>query len=153
MKTSDTKVLRLIAIFKLLKAALLIAVCAGALRLVHTDVTTLVEKWVARFGLNPGSRYVGHVIVEAASLTPNRIKDLAVGSFLYSALFLTEGIGLWLAKHWAVWFSTIITSSLVPLEVREIYRHASSAKVLVLVINIAVVGFLIYRIRSQRTNK
>jgi len=153
MKTSDTKVLRLIAIFKLLKAALLIAVCAGALRLVHTDVTTLVEKWVARFGLNPGSRYVGHVILEAASLTPNRIKDLAIGSFLYAALFLTEGIGLWLAKHWAVWFSTIITSSLVPLEVREIYRHATSAKVLVLVTNIAVVGFLIYRIRSQRTNK
>jgi len=153
MKTSDTKVLRLIAIFKLLKAALLIAVCVGALRLVHTDITTLVEKWVARFGLNPGSRYVGHVIVEAASLTPNRIKDLAVGSFLYSALFLTEGIGLWLAKHWAVWFSTIITSSLVPLEVSEIYQHPTSAKVLVLVINIAVVGFLIYRIRSQRTNK
>jgi uncharacterized membrane protein (DUF2068 family) len=153
MKTSDNKVLRLIAIFKLLKATLLIAVCVGALRLVHTDVTTLVEKWVARFGLNPGSRYVGHLILEAASLTPNRIKDLAVGSFLYAALFLTEGIGLWLAKHWAVWFSTIITSSLVPLEVREIYRHATSAKVLVLAINIAVVGFLIYRIRSQRINK
>jgi uncharacterized membrane protein (DUF2068 family) len=153
MKTSDTKVLRLIAMFKLLKAALLIAVCIGALRLVHTDVTTLVERWVARFGLNPGGRYVGHLILEAASLTPNRIKDLAVGSFLYAALFLTEGIGLWLAKHWAVWFSTIITSSLVPLEVREIYRHTTSAKVLVLAINIAVVGFLIYRIRSQRTNK
>jgi uncharacterized membrane protein (DUF2068 family) len=153
MKTSDTKVLRLIAIFKLLKAVLLIAIGVGALRLVHTDVTTLMEKWVARFGLNPGSRYVGHVILEAASLSPNRIKDLAVGSFLYAALFLTEGIGLWLTKHWAVWFSTIITSSLVPLEVREIYRHPASAKVLVLVINIAVVGFLIYRIRGQRTNK
>jgi len=153
MKTPDTKLLRLIALFKLLKAAPLIAVAVGALRLVHTDVASFVEKWVARFGLNPGSRYVGHVIVEAASLTPNRIKDLAVGSFLYAALFLTEGIGLWLVKPWAVWFSTIITSSLVPLEVREIYRHPTSAKVLVLVINFAVVGFLIYRIRSQRTNK
>jgi Predicted membrane protein (DUF2127) len=56
MKISDTKLLRLIAIFKLLKAALLIAVGVGALRLVHTDVTTLLEKWVARFGLDPGSR-------------------------------------------------------------------------------------------------
>ena len=151
MKTSDTKVLRLIAIFKLLKAALLIAVCAGALRLVHTDVTTLVEKWVARFGLNPGSRYVGHAILEAAALTPNRIKDLGVGSFLYAAVFLTEGIGLWLVKPWAVWFSTIITSSLVPVEVHEIYRRPTSAKVLVLAINIAVVAFLVYRIRGQRT--
>ena len=99
MKTADTKLLRLIALFKLLKAALLITVGVGALRLVHTDVTTLVEKWVARLGLNPGSRYVGHIIVEAASLTPNRIKDLGVGSLLYAALFLTEGIGLWLAKR------------------------------------------------------
>ena len=73
MKTADTRLLRLIALFKLLKAALLITVGVGALRLVHTDVTALVEKWVARFGLNPGSRYVGHIIVESASLTPNRI--------------------------------------------------------------------------------
>jgi uncharacterized membrane protein (DUF2068 family) len=153
MKTSDTKVLRLIAIFKLLKAALLIAVGVGALRLVHTDVTALLEKWVARFGLNPGSRYVGHAILEAASLTPNRIEDLGVGSFLYAALFLSEGIGLWLMKRWAVWFSTIITSSFLPVEVHEIYRHPTSAKVFVLVINIAVVAFLIYRIRSQRANK
>src|ERR1700756_3899519 len=153
MKTADTKLLRLIALFKLLKAALLITVGVGALRLVHTDVTTLVEEWVARFGLNPGSRYVGRIVLEAASLTPNRIKDLGVGSLLYAALFLTEGIGLWLTKRWAVWFSTIITSSLVPLEVHEICRHPTSTKVLVLVINIAVVGFLIYRLRSQRTNK
>jgi uncharacterized membrane protein (DUF2068 family) len=153
MKTSDTKLLRLIALFKLFKAALLVAVGVGALRLVHTNVTTLVEKWVARFGLNPGSGYVGHIVLEAASLTPNRIKDLGVGSLLYAALFLTEGIGLWLTKRWALWFSTIITCSLVPLEVHEIYRHPTATKVLVLVINIAVVGFLIYRLRSQRTNK
>jgi len=153
MKTSDTKLLRLIAIFKLFKAAFLIAVGVGALRLVHTDVTTLLEKWAARFGLNPGSRYVGHFVLEAATLTPNRIKDLGVGSLLYAGLFLTEGIGLWLVKRWAVWFSAIITSSLVPLEVHEIYRHATSTKILVLVINIAVLGFLIYRIRSQRANK
>ena len=152
MKTADTKLLRLIALFKLLKAALLITVGVGALRLVHADITTLVEKWVARFGLNPGSRYVGHILLESASLTPNRIKDLGVGSLLYAALFLTEGIGLWLAKRWAVWFSTIITSSLVPLEVHEIYRHPTSTKILVLVINIAVVAFLLHRVRNQRTD-
>ncbi len=151
MKTSDTKLLRLIAVFRLFKAALLIAVGVGALRLVHTDVTSFLEKWVARFGLDPGSRYVGRIILKAAALTPNKIKDLAVGSFIYAGLFLTEGVGLWLVKRWAVWFSIIITSSLLPVEVHEIYRHPTSAKVLVLVINIAVVGFLLYRIRDERT--
>ena len=153
MKTAGTKLLRLIAVFKLLKAALLIAVGVGALRLVHTNLTILLEKLVARFGLNPGSRYVGHAFLEAAALTPNRIRDLAVGSFIYAAFFLTEGIGLWLMKRWAVWFSIIITSSLLPIEVHEIYRHPTSTKILVLVINIAVVGFLIYRIRSQRADR
>jgi uncharacterized membrane protein (DUF2068 family) len=153
MKTSDTKLLRLIAIFKLLKAALLIAVGFGALRLVHADITTLLERWVARFGLNPGSRYVGHLFLEAATLTPNRIRDLAVGSFIYAALFLTEGIGLWLVKRWAVWFSVIITSSLLPVEVHEIFRRPTSARVFVLVVNIAVVAFLVHRIRDPRANR
>jgi len=152
MKTSDTKLLRLIALFKLLKAALLIAVGVGALRLVHADVASFVEKWVAWFGLDPGSRYVGRFILKAAALTPNKIKDLAAGSFIYAGLFLTEGVGLWLLKRWAMWFSIIITSSLLPVEVHGIYRHPTSVKVLVLVINIAVVAFLVYRIRSERTN-
>jgi uncharacterized membrane protein (DUF2068 family) len=151
MKTSDTKLVRLIALFKLLKAALLIAVGIGALKLVHSDVVSIVEKWVARLGLDPGSRYVGRFLLKAAALTPNTIKDLAVGSFIYAALFLTEGVGLWLLKRWAVWFSIIITASLLPLELHGIYRHPSSAKVLVVVINIAVVAFLLYRLRSERT--
>jgi uncharacterized membrane protein (DUF2068 family) len=153
MKTSDTKLLRLIALFKLLKAALLITVGVGALRLVHTDVASFVEKWVARLGLDPGSRYVGRFILKAAALTPNKIKDLAAGSFIYAGLFFTEGVGLWLLKRWAMWFSIIITSSLLPVEVHGIYRHLTSAKIFVLVINIAFVAFLIYRIRSERTNK
>jgi uncharacterized membrane protein (DUF2068 family) len=153
MKTSDTKLLRLIALFKLLKAALLITVGVGALRLVHTDVASFVEKWVARLGLDPGSRYVGRFILKAAALTPNKIKDLAAGSFIYAGLFFTEGVGLWLLKRWAMWFSIIITSSLLPVEVHGIYRHPTSAKIFILVINIAVVAFLIYRIRSERTNK
>jgi uncharacterized membrane protein (DUF2068 family) len=151
MKTSDTKLLRLIALFKLLKAALLIAVGIGALRLIHGDVVSFVAEWVARLGLDPGSRYVGRFLLKAAALTPNKIKELAAGSFIYAAFFLTEGVGLWLVKRWAVWFSIIITTSLLPFEVYGIYRHPSSAKVLVLVVNIAVVAFLLYRIRTERT--
>ena len=70
-------------------------------------------------------------------------------SFIYAGLFLTEGIGLWLVKRWGEWFSVIITSSLIPVEVYEIYRHPSAIKGLVLIINIAVVGYLLYRIRNE----
>lgn len=76
------------------------------------------------------------------------MKDLGVGSFVYAALFLTEGIGLWLLKRWAEWFTVGITASLVPLEVWEIHHHPTAVKILVLMINIAVVGYLLYRIRK-----
>ena len=65
---------------------------------------------------------------------------------MYAALFLTEGIGLWLEKRWAEWFTVVITSSLVPLEVYEIYRRPTPVKIIVLILNIAIVAYLLYRI-------
>ena len=94
MTATDIKVLRLIGLSKLLKAALLIAVGVGALKLVNTDISSFVDGWVSRFGLDPGSRYVGRIVLQAASLTPNKIKDLGVGSFVFAGVFLTEGAGL-----------------------------------------------------------
>jgi uncharacterized membrane protein (DUF2068 family) len=37
----------------------------------------------------------------------------------------------------------------VPFEIYEIYRHPTIAKVLVLMINLAVVGYLLYRVRNE----
>jgi uncharacterized membrane protein (DUF2068 family) len=152
MKFSDAKLVRLIAVFKLLKAILLIAVGVAALKLLRPDVTDFLQEWAMRLGPYPGSRFVGRAILKAASLTPTRLKDIGAGSFIYAALFLTEGIGLWLLKRWAEWLTVIITSSLIPLEVYETYRHPAASKVLLLIINIAVVGFLVYRIRGRRPN-
>jgi uncharacterized membrane protein (DUF2068 family) len=83
------------------------------------------------------------------NIPPNRIKELGIGTFIYAALFMTEGIGLWLLKRWAEWFTVIATGSLIPIESYEIYRHPSVIKVLVLLINIAVVVYLVYRIRHR----
>ena len=142
---------RLIALFKLLKAVLLIAVGVGALKLLHTDIASVVESWVATLGLDQNSRFVGRALSTAAALTPNRVRDLIVGSFLYGGLFLTEGIGLWLLKRWAMWFTVIITSSFLPVEIYELARHPSAGKVGILVINLALVGYLIRRIRDGRS--
>jgi len=150
MKTSQTKVVRLIALFKLLKGVLLIAVGVAALKLLHTDIASLVESWVAVLGLDQNSRFVGRALSAAAALTPNRVRDLIVGSFLYGGLFLTEGIGLWLLKRWAMWFTVIITGSLLPLEIYELTRHPSAGKIGLLAANLALVGYLIRRIRDGR---
>jgi uncharacterized membrane protein (DUF2068 family) len=149
MNSAGNRVVRLIALFKLLKSILLIAFGLSAFHLLHKDVASVAEHWVKLFGLDPGNRYVDLALQKAGDLTPDRIKSLGVVSFIYAGLFLTEGIGLWLVKRWAEWFSVIITTSLVPLEIYEIHRHPSALKILVLILNIAVVGYLINRIRNE----
>ena len=149
MKPTDNRVIRLIALFKLVKAVLLIVLGMGALHLLHKDVASVAEHWVKVLGLDPDNRYVDRALQKVGNLTPNKIRSLGIGSFIYAGLFLTEGIGLWLVKRWAEWFSVIITSSLVPVEAYEIYRHPSPIKSLVLIVNIAVVGYLVYRIRAE----
>jgi uncharacterized membrane protein (DUF2068 family) len=150
VKASHSRLLRLIALFKLLKAALLIAVGVGALKLLHKDVAAAVEHWVELLRLDPNNHYIDTALEKASNLTPDKIKELGLGSMIYAALFLTEGIGLWLEKNWAEWLTVIITSSLIPIELYEIYRNQTPVKIAVLLINVAIVAYLVYRIRHNR---
>lgn len=149
MKTSHDRVLRAIAVFKFFKCAMLIALGVGAFRLMHRDVGAIMEHWAEALRLDPGSRWVDLALGKASRVRPDQIKKLGLGSFLYAALFFAEGTGLWLEKRWGEWLTVIITSSLIPVEIYEIYRHPSAVKVAVLVINIGIVGYLIYRIRTK----
>jgi uncharacterized membrane protein (DUF2068 family) len=150
MKSSNNAMIRLIAAFKLLKAIVLIAVGVGALKLLHQDAASALDRWAAMLGFDPGNQYVDRALQKLANLPPNKIKGLGVGSFVYAGLFLIEGIGLWMVRRWAERFTVIVTSSLVPVEIYEIHRHFSPVKILVLIINLAVVGYLAYRIRNTR---
>ena len=154
MNTRDKGLLRLIAIFKLAKAITLIAVGFGALHLFHdNNAANAMTHFAAKFGLNPGGRFVDHALARIANLPPKDFRDLGIGSFVYAALFLTEGVGLWLTKHWAEWFTAVITGSLVPLEIFEIHRHTTVTRIIVLLINVAIVVYLVVRIRTERSSQ
>ncbi|WP_109485673.1 DUF2127 domain-containing protein [Occallatibacter savannae] len=148
-RSSHDGVLRLIAVFKFLKAATLIATGIGALKLVHADLGTLVQHWVAMLNLDPGGRLVNHAIQKVTNLSPHRIRELGIVSFIYAGLFLAEGTGLWLQKRWGEWLTIIITGSLVPVEIYETIHRPTALKGLVLLMNIAVVIYLIVRIKRE----
>jgi uncharacterized membrane protein (DUF2068 family) len=150
MKNQNSGLLRLIAIFKLFKAATLIAAGVAAMKLTHDNREGALEHWVRMFGLRPGGRFLDLALGKLASIPPHKLRDLGAGSFVYAALFLTEGIGLWLMKRWAEWFTVVITGSLIPLEIYEIYSHPTIAKAIVLAINVAVVIYLVMHIRKER---
>ena len=117
-----------IAVFKLLKALVLIAAGIG-----------LIEAMKGRIDL---SRFT-------SALTPIRIKVAWVASFAYAGLFLTEGSGLLLRKRWAAWLTIIATASLIPFEIYEIVKEATALRIGALIVNVVVLVYLIWKLRRR----
>src|ERR1700692_2392166 len=100
MKFSDSTVVLLIALYKLVKSLSLIAIGVGAFKLLHRDMGSTLDHWIAMSGLDPGKRWVERGIEKASNLSHAKVKGLGIVSFIYAGLFLTAGIGLWLMKQW-----------------------------------------------------
>jgi len=140
-----------IALFKVVKAVVLVALGIAAFKLVRADdVESPVWRLVGELGLNPGNRLVSRLLAAISGLTPRRLEQLGVGSFVYAAVFLVEGIGLLLRKRWAEYVTTIVTGSLIPFEIYELVHKPSAAKVAGLVLNVLVVVYLVFRLRGER---
>jgi len=137
----------LIAAFKLLKGVALLALGIGALKLLHKDVAAIADHWINAFRVDPHNRYLHWLLAKLPMVDDRKLKELSVGTFIYSAIFLTEGTGLALSKRWAEYFTIITTASFLPLEVYEIIRHATAAKGVALAINVVVVIYLVRELR------
>src|SRR5205807_7516308 len=105
--------LRTIAAFKFVKAALLVMAGAGVLHLVHRDIAALAERLVEKFHLDPGKPYIAHALSRVSNLTPKQLHEIGILTFIYAGLFLVEGIGLWSLKRWGEWITVVITGSLL----------------------------------------
>ncbi len=151
MERSDSRHagLWLIAVFKLLKGLLLLAVGIGALNLLHKDVTELVTHWINLLRVDPDNRYIHRLMAKFPHLDDRKLKEISAGTFFYAALLLTEGIGLSLRKRWAEYFTIIATGSLIPLEVYELLIRPGLAKAVVIGINVAVVAYLVVAVRRK----
>src|SRR5260370_33513615 len=93
--------LRLLALFKPLKGLALLALGIGALNLLHKDVEAIVVHWITVFQVDPHSHYMTLLLAKLSRLDDRRLKELSAGTFIYSAIFLTEGVGLALGNRWA----------------------------------------------------
>ncbi len=75
---------------------------------------------------------------------------MSVGSFGYSALQLTEGVGLWFEKRWAEYLTVIATSFLVPVEIYELYEKFTWIRLVILILNLFVVWYLATRLKDEK---
>lgn len=139
----------LIGLFKLAKAISLLIIGFGLLKLLHKGVASVTERWIEVLRVDPDNRFVHRALLKIFNVTPKQLKELSVGTFVYAAIFLTEGTGLLARKHWAEYMTLISTGLFIPLEAYELSRHFTIAKLAVTILNFVIVWYLAVRLKRR----
>ncbi len=142
--------LKIIAAFKLAKALLLLIVAIGAIALLGKDIEEILTNLVFTLRADPDNRIIHSIIAKLSGLTDKKLELISAGTFLYSGLLSTEGVGLMLRKRWAEYLTVIATALFIPLEIYEIFHHKSIGKFIILIVNVAMVVYLIKRIHYEK---
>ncbi len=143
------RVLRLIAGFKFCKAAFLLAVSFGALRLLDPAAAAPVRHWVTTLVWRLRPRAGAAFAAALERLPASRIEIFSLLLFCWAALFIVEGVGLWRGKRWAENLTIVATASFLPFEIFELLRHTTWPRAFTLSFNLLVVGYLIWRKRYR----
>lgn len=140
----------LIAAFKLLKAIFFFLLGVGALHLMNKNLSLEVLRLATLLRRDPEGRLV-HMVLERVDLIDvHRLRQISLGTFAYSALALTEGIGLYLEKVWAEYLTLMLTVSFLPWEIFEMARDPNWFRLALLLINLLVLGYLVWLIQRKR---
>jgi uncharacterized membrane protein (DUF2068 family) len=142
--------LLLIGLFKLGKSILFLGLGFGAVHLLHKDIGDEVIRLATALKFDPESRFVTLVLDKVDLIDAHRLREISVATFGYSALALTEGIGLLLEQVWAEYLTLILTISFLPWELYELARRPDWFRLSLLLINLAVLGYLVWLLRKKK---
>ena len=141
--------LRVVALFEGAKGVLVLITGIGLLAFIHRDLHNAAEEVVRHFHLNPAHHYPRIFLDAAARVNDTHLWLLALSAFLYAVVRFIEAFGLWHRKLWAAWFGVLSGSIYIPVELFEVARGLSWAKLTVLSVNLAVVAYLGYTLAIQ----
>jgi uncharacterized membrane protein (DUF2068 family) len=141
--------LRVIALFKFVKAALLIATDYGVHLLLNQDLLERLQLWTASLTDSFAQRMMWRALDWVEGLGATRIHVVLGVTVGYTAVVLVEGVGLWMRLAWAEWLTVLATASLIPFEFWELAtRPRKLAVIVTLAINVTVVWYLAWLLRQ-----
>lgn len=152
-KPDHSAVIYLIAIFKLIKGLLLVGIGIGAFSMRNKNLNDTISHWANSMGVAESNKYLNMLLEHTLNISKKKLELVSAATFIYAAMFLTEGTGLFLGRRWAEYMAIITTAGLMPLEIYEICVHPSGLKIATLVLNALAVVYLIVRVWSTREGK
>jgi uncharacterized membrane protein (DUF2068 family) len=139
----------LISLLKLGKALLLIALGIGVLNLLDRDIGELFIDLVEKLHIDSENRLVQHILLRLDLIDVRMLKEISLGTFLFALILLVEGSGLFFQMVWAEYMAVVETAIFIPFELQGIFKHATTARGVLLTVNIAVVLYLVFLIMRK----
>lgn len=150
----DKVVLRLIAVDRVVHFVILVGLGIGVVAVAGNEASVRSRFYRILTDLQGGVgggpvQTSGHVGIvgefdKLFSLRSGTLREVGIALLSYGVLEGVEAIGLWLTKRWAEYLTFIATTVLLPLEIYEILHKATALKVIGLIINLAVVIYLLF---------
>ncbi|HTV07215.1 MAG TPA: DUF2127 domain-containing protein [Acidobacteriaceae bacterium] len=134
--------LEVIGGLKLAEAVLFLLLGVGVIRLLQQGVVDELTRLVIALRFDPEGRVASLVLDHAALVSPHRLKEISTVAFAHAALDLLEGVGLILRKMWAEFVTVAVSAFFLPLEFYSLARHVTWVRVMITLINLAVVVYL-----------
>jgi uncharacterized membrane protein (DUF2068 family) len=147
----DRFVLRLIAVDRIAHF-LLIGLLAAALLLFAHDRARLRGSWTRIVNRLQGAtggpltdthRGLLHDLDRLFTISSGKLVLYGVLLAAYALINLVEAVGLWSSRRWAEYLTLVEVVVLVPVEIHELIVKLSPLKILTLVLNFAVVAYLL----------
>lgn len=142
--------LKIAAMLEAIKGALVLVAGFGLLTYIHRDLHHAAAQLVRHFHLNPASHYPTVFLDLSARIHDAGLWAMAAAAFVYASIRIAEAIGLWFDLRWAEWFGILSGSIYIPVEIYEITRGVAWPKVVVLLVNSVVIGYLSRHLLTHR---
>jgi uncharacterized membrane protein (DUF2068 family) len=149
----DALVLKLIAVDRGLHA-IVFAILAGivlALELHLAPIQGQVRRFlddtqagVAGTGQGASHSFLTRQLQHLANVNRHTLIVLGCTAVVYALLEGAEAVGLWRQRRWAEYLTAVATAGFLPLEIHELAKKVTAGRVIALVINLAVLGYLLW---------
>jgi uncharacterized membrane protein (DUF2068 family) len=136
-------------LFEAGKGALVVMAGFGLFGLLHRDAQSAADLLSRRLHLNPAKEHARIFVELLSDLSSGTLWMLAALALTYSCVRFIEAYGLWRNRPWAKWLAALSGAIYVPFELYELYRGVSGVKLAALILNVAVVAYMIHSIRSS----
>lgn len=121
----------------------------GLFRLLHRDAEHAAVVLLRHLHLNPARGHARVFVQLLSDFSSTRLWLFASLAATYSCVRFIEAYGLWHDRAWAKWLAALSGAIYVPFELYELYIGPTQLKLAALVLNLAVVGYMLYSIRSE----